>query len=203
VLHGTQAFGRGLAAGTGSLGGTTSGFAVAEQNQEIVTLGVFAQQRVAWRDKLFFTASLRGDDNSNFGTNLQLVTYPAASLSWVVNEESWFPQLGWFRPCGCARRCRPGRQRPGFRNAVTFYNTIAYRRSGSDLGGVELANNVGNATLKPEKSTEFEGGLDIGLFKGRASLELTAYNKTTRDAHPAQPPAVHRRRNALREIWVR
>ncbi|MBK8644995.1 MAG: TonB-dependent receptor [Gemmatimonadetes bacterium] len=103
VLHGTQAFGRGLAAGTGSLGGTTSGFAVAEQNQEIVTLGVFAQQRVAWRDKLFFTASLRGDDNSNFGTNLQLVTYPAASLSWVVNEESWFPQVGWL-VCAPTRR---------------------------------------------------------------------------------------------------
>lgn len=182
VLHGTQAFGRGLAAGTGSLGGTTSGFAVAEQNQEIVTLGVFAQQRVAWRDKLFFTASLRGDDNSNFGTNLEFVTYPAASLSWVVNEESWFPQVGWLSSLRLRAAAGQSGQRPGFRNAVTFYNTIAYRRSGNDLGGVELANNVGNATLKPEKSTEFEGGLDIGLFKGRASLELTAYNKTTRDA---------------------
>ncbi len=52
----------------------------------------------------------------------------------------------------------------------------------SDLGGVELANNVGNATLKPEKSTEYEGGVDLGLLGGRASLELTAYHKTTRDA---------------------
>ena len=100
----------------------------------------------------------------------------------MVNQESWFPQLGWLSSLRLRAAAGQSGQRPGFRNAVTFYNTIAYRRSGSDLGGVELANNVGNATIKPEKSTEFEGGLDIGLFKGRASLELTAYHKTTRDA---------------------
>lgn len=182
IVHGTQAFGQGLAAGTGSLGGTTSGFAVNEQNQEIVTLGVFAQQRIAWRDKLFLTASLRGDDNSNFGQDLEFVTYPAASLSWVVNEESWFPRTNLVSSLRLRAAAGQSGQRPGFRNAVTFYNTIAYRRAGSDVGGVELANNVGNATLKPEKSTEFEGGVDLGLFSGRASLELTAYRKTTRDA---------------------
>ena len=182
ALHGTQAFGRGLAAGTGSLGGTTSGFAVNEQNQEIVTLGLFAQQRVAWRDKLFLTASLRGDDNSNFGQDLQFVTYPAASLSWVVNEESWFPTSRLLSSLRLRAAAGQSGQRPGFRNAVTFYNTVAYRRNGNDLGGVELANNVGNATLKPEKSTEYEGGIDLGLFSGRVSLELTAYRKTTRDA---------------------
>lgn len=182
ILHGTQAFGRGLAAGTGSLGGVTSGFAVNAQNQEIVTLGLVAQQRVAWRDKFFFTASLRGDDNSNFGQDLQFVTYPAASLSWVLNEESWFPRLPAVSSLRLRAAAGQSGQRPGFRNAVTYYNTIAYRRQSTDLGGVELANNVGNATLKPEKSTEYEGGVDLGLFGGRASLELTAYHKTTRDA---------------------
>ena len=182
VLRGTQAFGRGLAAGTGSLGGVTSGFAVDEQNEEIVTLGVFAQQRVAWRDKLFFTASVRGDDNSNFGQDLEFVTYPAASLSWVINEEEWFPQSRFLSSLRLRAAAGQSGQRPGFRNAVTFYNTIAFRREGSDFGGVELDNNVGNATLKPEKSTEFEGGVDLGLLNGRASLELTAYRKVTRDA---------------------
>lgn len=182
ILRGTQAAGRGLAAGTGSLGGTTSGFAVNQQNQEIVTLGAFAQQRFAWRDKLFLTASLRGDDNSNFGQDLEFVTYPAASLSWVMNEESWFPQTRLVSSLRLRAAAGQSGQRPGFRNAVTFYNTVAYRRAGNDLGGVELANNVGNATLKPEKSTEYEGGLDVGLFGGRASLEVTAYHKTTRDA---------------------
>src|SRR5690606_750171 len=104
------------------------------------------------------------------------------SLSWVVNEESWFPQTNLVSSLRLRAAAGQSGQRPGFRNAVTFYNTIAYRRAGSDLGGVELANNVGNATLKPEKSTEFEGGIDLGLFSGRASLELTAYRKTTRDA---------------------
>jgi TonB-linked SusC/RagA family outer membrane protein len=182
VVKGTQAFGRGLASGTGSLGGTTSGFAVGELNQEIVTLGVFAQQKFAWRDRLFFSAAARGDDNSNFGQDLEFVIYPSASLSWVIGEENWFPQGSLLSTLRLRAAAGQSGQRPGFRDAVTFYNTIAVANAGRDVGGVELAPNVGNAELKPELSTEYEAGFDLGLFNGRASLELTGYHKTTRDA---------------------
>jgi hypothetical protein len=40
----------------------------------------------------------------------------------------------------------------------------------------------GNPNLKPEKSTEIEGGFDLGLFGDRVSLEYTHYNKVTKDA---------------------
>ena len=73
-------------------------------------------------------------------------------------------------------------QRPGFRNAVSFYQAVGVRRETGDAGGVELGANIGNAELKPELSTEFEGGLDLGLANSRLSLELTYYNKSTRDA---------------------
>ena len=41
---------------------------------------------------------------------------------------------------------------------------------------------LGNANLKPERSREFEVGLDAGLFQDRVSVEFTYYNKLTRDA---------------------
>jgi hypothetical protein len=41
---------------------------------------------------------------------------------------------------------------------------------------------LGNLDLKPERSREFEMGFDAGLFKDRVSLELTYYNKLTKDA---------------------
>ena len=182
LLRGTTAFGRGIASGTGSLGGATSGFAVGETNQEIVTLGVFAQQRFAWRDKVFLTAAVRGDDNSNFGVNLEFVTYPSASLSWVIGEEDWFPQTDFLSSLRLRAAVGQSGQRPGFRSAVTFYTPIAIKAEGADQGGVELANNVGNAQLKPELSTEYEAGFDVGLWNGRLSLELSGYYKDTRDA---------------------
>jgi TonB-dependent starch-binding outer membrane protein SusC len=73
-------------------------------------------------------------------------------------------------------------QRPGFRNAVSFYQAVGVRRETGDIGGVELGANIGNSDLKPELSTEYEGGLDVGLLNSRVSLELTYYNKSTRDA---------------------
>jgi len=40
---------------------------------------------------------------------------------------------------------------------------------------------LGNADLKAEKTTTFEIGTDVKLFKGRVSLDLTYYKATTND----------------------
>jgi hypothetical protein len=50
------------------------------------------------------------------------------------------------------------------------------------VGGVAIGDTVGNAQLKPERSSEYELGADVGFFGGRAAVELTYYNKSTTDA---------------------
>jgi hypothetical protein len=52
-----------------------------------------------------------------------------------------------------------------------------------------LANLLGNPDLKPETSTEFEGGFESHMFSNRASLDFTYYHKRTQDALIAQPIA--------------
>jgi outer membrane receptor protein involved in Fe transport len=182
IARGTQAFGEGLASGTGSIAGTTSGFAVNAQNTEVVTFGGFAQQKFAWRDKVFFTAALRGDDNSSFGEDFKLIYYPAASLSWVVGEESWFPRSSILTSLRLRTSYGQSGQRPGFRNAITYYTAVAVKREGSDIGAVTIGTPVGNAALKPELSREYEVGFDAGFLSERVNLELTSYRKTTTDA---------------------
>ncbi|MEO6057999.1 MAG: TonB-dependent receptor, partial [Gemmatimonadales bacterium] len=49
--------------------------------------------------------------------------------------------------------------------------------------------NLGNVNLKPERSREFEIGADAGFFQDRVSVELTYYNKRTRDALILRPVA--------------
>jgi TonB-linked SusC/RagA family outer membrane protein len=187
LVKGTQAFGQGLAAGTGSLAGTTSAFAATEQNSDIVTLGAYLQQKLAWRDRVFLSAAVRGDDDSNFGNDFKLITYPSASLSWVVGEESWFPKNNILSSLRFRSAVGQSGQRPGFRNAITFYQARAVKRDGADVGAVEIGANVGNSQLKPELSTELEGGLDLGLFNSRINLELSYYDKTTKDALIQRP----------------
>ena len=48
------------------------------------------QEQFGVNDRLFVTAALRGDDNSSFGSNVKLVTYPKVSASWVLNEEPFW-----------------------------------------------------------------------------------------------------------------
>jgi TonB-linked SusC/RagA family outer membrane protein len=181
-VRGTQAFGEGLAGGTGSLGGTTSGFAVAAQNSDVITIGAYVQQQLAWRDRVFLSGAVRGDDNSAFGQDFSFIYYPSASLSWVIGDESFFPQTDWLSSLRLRAAYGQSGQRPGFRNAVTFFTAVAVKRAGSDVGAVQLGAPVGNVNLKPEKSGEFELGFDAGFLNDRLQLEATYYDKTTEDA---------------------
>ena len=181
-VRGTQAFGEGLAGGTGSVGGTTSGFAVAAQNSDVITIGGYLQQQLAWRDKVFLSGAVRGDDNSAFGQDFSFIYYPSASVSWVIGEESFFPQQDWLSSLRLRAAYGQSGQRPGFRNAITFFTAVAVKRAGSDVGAVQLGAPVGNASLKPEKSAEYELGFDAGFLNDRVSIEGTYYDKTTDDA---------------------
>ena len=60
------------------------------------TFGVFLEEQVALRDRLFLTAAVRSDQNSAFGTNFQQVYYPKGSLSWIMSDESFFPKFDWL-----------------------------------------------------------------------------------------------------------
>src|SRR5207249_6236512 len=54
------------------------------------TIGVYAQQRFGWKNRLFLTGAVRVDNNSAFGENSDLVTYPKVSASCVISEEPFW-----------------------------------------------------------------------------------------------------------------
>ncbi|HSJ10404.1 MAG TPA: TonB-dependent receptor, partial [Longimicrobiales bacterium] len=190
-LFGSWANGRQLLAGTGTLGGSTAGAVIDETVQEIITLGGYLRQQLGWNDRLFVTASIRGDDNSAFGADFDVVTYPALSAAWMVSEESFFPELPGVQQLRLRAAYGQSGQRPGFRQARTFYNPVAVNGGVSELTAVTVGG-TGNALLSPERSAEFEGGFDLGIFGNRVGIEVTAYDKQTRDALVARrlPPSL-------------
>ena len=52
---------------------------------------------------------------------------------------------------------------------------------GEESSGVSLST-TGNELLKPERTTEYEIGLDAGLFDERIGLQYTYFTKTSKDA---------------------
>ena len=181
TLNGVLAGGSVLLPGTGSLEGTSARPTIGERNRDNVTIGGYLSQQFGWNDRLFLTGSVRGDDNSAFGNDFGFVFYPAASVSWVISEEEFFPTTPILSGLRLRAAYGVSGQRPSFRDALTFYSPVAVRIEGEDVPAVTLGG-TGNAELEPERSTEFEFGFEVGLFDGRARLDLTYYNKTTTDA---------------------
>jgi hypothetical protein len=140
------------------------------------SLGMYFQQQFSWKDRLFLTGAMRGDDNSAFGKDFAFVLYPKVSGSWVVGEESWFRVPGVSTAKLRAAWGQAGQQPDAFVAVQTFAPRV-----GETTAGL-TAQNIGNPTLQPEVASELEAGVDLGFLDNRLGLELSMYRKQTRDA---------------------
>ena len=160
------------------------------------TLGLYAQEEAALRDRMFLTIAARTDQNSAFGTNFQRVVYPKASLSWMVSDEDFFPKYDFLNQFRVRLAYGASGVQPQPTQALRTFGSATANISvnapgsaaGQDTPGL-LADRLGNPNLKPERSGELEAGFETRLFNNRANLDFTYYNKKTRDALIDQPIA--------------
>ena len=185
-IEGVRAQGAKLLGGTGSLQGAAARFVVGETNTDNRTFGGLISEQIAWRDRLFFTAAVRTDRNSAFGQDFGFVTYPAASLSYVISDEDFFPKTNFLSSLRLRTAYGESGKQPNFRDAITFFNTQTITVAGADQPGITVGG-TGNLDLKPEVSREIEGGFEAALFGSRAGLEVTYYQKTSQDLLIARP----------------
>jgi len=159
------------------------------QPTAVKTLGAYVQEQAGIRDRLFLTAAVRTDQNSAFGTNFQKVYYPKLSGSWIISDESFFPQMSWLNQFRLRAAYGASGVQPGATAALVTYaagtvniptksSTVT---SGTDTPSL-VASQPGNADLKPERSTEFEGGFDSQLLSNKVHFEYTFWRKKTKDA---------------------
>jgi hypothetical protein len=159
---------------------------VAETFTEVRTIGAYLQEQLNWRDRLIVAGSIRGDDNSAFGQEFGFILYPGVSVSWVASQESFFPRIPGVSNLRLRASYGQSGQRPGVRDAITLYGSTAASVGNSEMSAVRLSS-VGNPNLKPERTTEYEGGFDAGLFRDRISLEFTYFQKRSEDALVSKP----------------
>ena len=145
------------------------------------TFGVFVEQQVGFRDRLFVTGAVRSDQNSAFGTKFQRVFYPKASLSWLMSDESFFPRPSWLDQFRLRMAYGAAGVQPGPNDALRYFSGVTANLKGTDIAGAQFSA-LGNPNLKPERTTEFEGGFDIDMINRRVHAELTYYSKLTKDA---------------------
>lgn len=189
-------FAQGVSGGTNLPPGTqTSGAGAVPSSSEATTqqktLGLFVEQSAALNDRLFLTAAVRSDQNSAFGTDFQSVLYPKGSLSWILSDESFFPKWAFLDQFRLRAAYGASGVQPGPNDALRFFASTTANVRGADQPAV-VVSALGNPTLKPERSTEFETGFDTRFLNSKYSLEVTYYQKRTEDAliSAIVPPSV-------------
>jgi len=158
-----------------------------ERRLETVNAGAFAQEQLGYKDFAFFTAGARYDRNSAFGKTSEGVWYPKASISVIPSSLSGWGGSALTSKISTLRvRAAIGQSglQPGAFAKFTTFEPLA-----SSAGPGLTPSNLGNPDLRPEKTTEWEVGSEIGVLHDRAAVDLTYWNRVTRDAlYPRQFP---------------
>src|SRR5690606_33483402 len=128
-------------------------------------LGLFVQEQIGYRDRLFVQVGLRADRNSAFGSEVGTFYLPKFGASYVLSDERFWDPLAsvvnTFRLRGAYGTT--GRSPASGASLQTFVPA----KYVTDAGLIELGvapGNPGNPDLKPERGKELELGFDAGLF---------------------------------------
>lgn len=145
---------------------------------EIVNYGIYLQENIGYKNKLFLDLGLRGDGNPAFGKNIGIQYYPKAGLSYMISEEPWFE--------GLTHVISSARLRGSFGIAGNLPPSWANERTITFLGflGDQAAffGQPGNDNLKPEKTHTAEGGIDLSFLQDRIRFSAGYYRSITKDA---------------------
>jgi TonB-linked SusC/RagA family outer membrane protein len=141
----------------------------------------FARFNYTYKGKYLLTVTGREDGSSKFGTNSKYGFFPSGSLAWRVTEEEFAKNINVLSNLKIrASIGQTGNQEIGSYVTQTFIGSGNIVMGGAVTPGL-FPNSVGNADLKWEKTTQYDGGFDLGLFKDRITMTFDYYNKLTED----------------------
>lgn len=144
----------------------------------------FGRVNYGFADKYLLSLSYRKDGSSRFGEDRKWGSFPAASIAWRVNNESFLKDqeivsnLKLRLSYGLTGRTPVGLydQFPRIQN----FNYTLGSGNGVKVGGATQGT-FGNSELGWEKTKEFNFGLDLGIYRNRVTLETDLYYRLTTD----------------------
>lgn len=130
------------------------------------------EELLLFSERLQLTAGANIERTSNNGDTDKFYTYPKFGASY---------RLPWLPPKTDNLKIRAAYgkagNKPSFGQKFTSLAVVVQ----DNILGTRPSLAAGLSTIKPELSTEFEGGFDAEMFNGRAALEFTAYRKRIDD----------------------
>jgi TonB-dependent starch-binding outer membrane protein SusC len=160
---------------------TTTNVVLAGYSSNITETGLYSYMgriNYSYDDKYLLTASGRYDSASQLAKINRRDFFPSTSLAWRLDKEEFLQNVSWINQL----KLRAGYGITG-NAAVPAYETqpqlaqVLYSTSSGVLNNTKL----GNLGLGWEKTTQYNYGIDFGLFNNRISGSLEYYTSKTND----------------------
>jgi TonB-linked SusC/RagA family outer membrane protein len=141
----------------------------------------FSRINYSLSDKYLFTVTARLDGSSKFGSANRYAFFPSGGFAWRMSEEPFMEAVSFvsnLKPrvsYGLTGNSETGpyASQGGLGNYMTIF-------SGAQASGIGVST-LANPELKWEKTSQVNGGIDIGLFDNRVNIEADVYYKKTTD----------------------
>lgn len=133
-------------------------------------------------ERYIFTASIRRDGSSKFGKNNKYGYFPSAAFAWSIGKEEFMKRQKTFSDLKLRLSYGvTGNDRiPPYQSLSRADKTYYSGDNNSVNMGLSPAE-ISNPDLKWETTYQFNGGLDISMFRSRLNIEVDAYLKKTKD----------------------
>ena len=141
----------------------------------------FARANYSYKGKYLATVTGRLDGSSKFGANSKYGFFPSGSVAWRISEEEFMKNTNAVSNLKLRFSIgQTGNQEIGSYVTQTFLSTTNVVLNGA-LAPALYPSSVGNPDLRWEKTTQWDAGVDVGLYRDRVSVALDYYNKLTKD----------------------
>ncbi|RMF00688.1 MAG: SusC/RagA family TonB-linked outer membrane protein, partial [Bacteroidetes bacterium] len=129
--------------------------------------------------KYYLGATVRVDGSSRFGKENQFGVFPSVSAAWRASAEPFLEDVSWLYDL----KIRASYGQSGNQEGIGNFASRSLWDVGAQYGGVPAIkpDQLGNAELSWETTTQLDIGVDLSLIDGRINFTADYFRKNTTD----------------------
>jgi TonB-dependent starch-binding outer membrane protein SusC len=148
--------------------------------QEWALTSLLSRLTYNYKGKYLFTASVRRDGSSRFGSNNRWGTFPSVSAGWVLSDENFLksiPKISFAKLR--ASYGIVGNNNIGNYTPYALINNTVNAVFGNTVAPGAVVTTLANNNLGWETTKQLDAGLDLGLLNDRITFVYDYYTKRT------------------------
>ena len=145
-------------------------------------LSYFARAQYDYKGKYLFSAVIRRDGSTAFGTENRFGWFPSFSAGWVLSDESFMEDSGFFdfMKLRASYGILGNDRIPAFAFTSTLDGEATYVLNDTRVFGVATGR-IANPEIRWEQQKTFDVGLDLRFWDNRFDVTMDYYIRRTDD----------------------